>query len=440
MGVPMIGRIVCRRLRTVLQAVALCGLTPVFVLCAAGCAAAAWGGGVAAAQALTVDTNGKGGIVSNGSIDRQYAQIVPTHVDLPKAGINPKTRMLLIRAIQSEQGFAMRPFPRGHKGLTLAANGNLDPAGQGYLNMVIEQGLSAKPGSRVVITDIKVEHAKIILALNGGPDAKHRFLRHIQIGVGTPMGTPNVDPDIASQAGNPVGARLTLTFAGQVPDLTAEQLKSLLAPLISFDVKSPIQAYTDTLPPELKQEILNHKVLVGMSIDMVLYAMGQPLSKSREMDGQMPFEEWVYGTPPQDVNFVRINGNRVIRVAVAKDGKPMQIFTTDVVSPMLLAGGNPAQAAPQHVRIIREGDVEDDPDKRAPKAAPSLRNPGETLPNDRGNDVMRPVQPPRPHTDEQLGVNPDEQPSTSPDASQPAPSSTGAPAQKPAPAATAQPN
>ena len=59
-----------------------------------------------------------------------------------------------------------------------------------------------------------------------------------------------------------------------------------------------------------------------MSTDMVLFAKGQPQSKIREMDGQMPFEEWIYGKPPEEVEFVRINGNRVIRVEIAKVGEP----------------------------------------------------------------------------------------------------------------------
>ena len=73
----------------------------------------------------------------------------------------------------------MRPFPRGHKGLTLVANGKLEPAGEAYLDMVISKGISAKPGDRVVLTDVKIEHSKIVFELNGGPDLKHRFLRHI---------------------------------------------------------------------------------------------------------------------------------------------------------------------------------------------------------------------------------------------------------------------
>jgi hypothetical protein len=243
------------------------------------------------------------------------------------------------------------------------------------------------------------------------------------------MGDPDIDPTIANAAGDPVGSRLTLTFADHVPELTPAQVKALLAPLISFDVKSPVQAFTDTLPTELKNAILGHKVLVGMTTDMVLFAMGQPTTKTREMDGQMPFEEWIYGTPPQEVDFVRINGNRVIRLEVARDGEALQIFTKDVVSAMMTTDGKPVITAQANTRTVRQGDVGPDTDKQAPSAPPSLRNPGETLPTDNTNvGVMRPVQFPKPHTDEQPGVNPDEQPSAPAAAGQPAPSSYPQPA------------
>jgi hypothetical protein len=387
------------------------------------CALAALLGAVTAdSQVITINTNGKGNVATTGPVDRRYAQIEPTHVALDKSELDPKTRLELIRSLESEQGFAMRPFPRGHKGLTLAANGKLEPAGESYLNMVTSEGLSAKPGARMVITDIKIDRSKIVFDLDGGPDAKHRFLRHIQIGAG-PMGDPDIDPSVADAAGDPVGSRLTLTFADHVPEITPKQVKDLLAPLISFDVKSPVKAYTDTLPPELKNAILDHKVLVGMTTDMVLFAMGQPTTRTREMDGQMPFEEWIYGTPPEVVNFVRINGNRVIRLEIARDGEPLQIFTKDVVTAMMTTDGKPVLAA--NTRTVHEGDVEPDPNKQAPAAPPSLRKPGETTTTDSDNPygnpnvgVMRPVQFPKPHTDQQPGANPDEQPST-PAAGQP---------------------
>ena len=391
-----------------------------------------------AAQVLTIDTSGKSNSTANGPIDRQYAQITPTKVDLPKAALDPKTRLMLIREMQSEQGFAMRPFPRGHRGLTLEANGKLVPAGEAYLNMVVSNGLSAKPGARLVITDIKVDRDKIVLDLNDGPDAKHRFLRHVQIGMGPDMGDPDVDPSIADEQGDPAGSRLTVTFRNYVPELTSHQFKELLAPLISFDVKTPIQAFTDTLPPALKKAILDHQVLVGMSTDMVLFAKGRPQTKSREMDGQMPFEEWIYGTPPEEVDFVRVNGNRVIRVEIAKDGEPLQVFTKDVVSAMLRTDGTPVLTAQSNTRVVREGDVEIDPNKQEAAPPPTLRNPGEQLPAGQNTGTMRPVQMPKPHNDDdQLGANPDEQQQTPATSQQPS-QSNGQPSATPAQPANSQ--
>jgi hypothetical protein len=368
------------------------------------------------AQVLTIDTSGKGTASTNAPVDRRYQQITPTHVDLAKTELSPKTRIEIERVMQAEQGFAMRPFPRGHKGLTLVANGKLEPAGEAYLNMVVSDGLCAKPGDRLVVTDIKIERNRMVFDLNGGPDFKHRFLRHIQIGADPDYGN-SVVPDEA----DPTGARLSLVFKDHVPEMTGADVKALLAPLISFDVKTPIQAFTDTLPDPLKEAILSHQVWVGMSTDMVLYAKGQPQNKTREMDGQEPFEEWIYGKPPQDVDFVRINGNRVIRVEIAKMGQPLEVFTQDKVEGLMRSDGTPVMAA--NTRTVREGDVEKDPNKQAADAPPSLRQPGETLPDDQNHDtgVMKPVHFPKPQPDAQPGQNPDDQPP----APASAPASTG---------------
>jgi hypothetical protein len=400
--------------------------------------------GAATAQVVTVDT--RTGAVTNDTttvsapVDRRYQQIAPTHVPLTKSELDAKTRLELIRLLDAEQGFAMRPFPRGHKGLTLAANGKLEPAGEAYLNMVTSEGLSAKPGDRLVLTDVKIEHAKIVFEINGGPDPKHRFWRHVQIGMG-----PQIDP-MVQEVGNdqePVGARLTLAFEGHIPELTCADVKALLAPLISFDLKTPIQAFTDTLPAKLKDAILSHHVLVGMSTDMVLFAKGAPETKTREMDGQMPFEEWIYGRPPQPVEFVRFNGNRVIRLEVAKMGETPVIFTKDEVEGLMRTDGTPLEASNRNTRAVKMGDVERDPDTQAPAAPPSLRNPGDKPPTDDARTgVMKPVQFPKPNPDTQpaspsssnSGAQPPSNVQQPPaDASQPAPA-------KPAPANASPPN
>jgi hypothetical protein len=396
--------------------------------------------------AAQITVNSKTGVVTNdgdgkamNTVDRRYQQITPTKVPLTKSELDPKARLELLRVMQSEQGFAMRPIPRGHKGLSLEANGKLEPAGEAYVAMVTSAGLTAKPGDRVVITDVKFDRSKIVFDLNGGPDAKHRFLRHVQLGTG-PVMNPVVQQ---GDDQDPVGGRLTLTFQNHVPELTGPDVKALLAPLISFDVKTPIQAYTDTLPPKLKDAILSHHVLVGMSTDMLLFAKGAPENKSREMDGQMPFEEWIYGKPPSEVDFVRINGNRVIRVEVAKMGESPVVFTKDEVEGLMRTDGTPID--PQTTqRVAKMGDVERDPDKEAPSAPPSLRNPGESLPADDDKNregPMKPVQFPKPAQNPPPAAQPGAQPGANPDGvpdAQPATGSQAAPANG-SPPGSAQP-
>jgi hypothetical protein len=410
------------------------------------------------AQVITIDS--KTGAVTNGTsghagtVDRRYAQIEPTKVPLTQSELDAKTRLELIRLLQSEQGFAMRPFPRGHKGLTLNANGKLVPAGEEYLSMVTSEGLSAKPGDRVVLTDIKFEHSRIVFQLNGGPDKKHRFLSHIELGTGQVM-----NPVAQADGQDPVGARLTLAFPKGVPDMTDKDVKALLAPLISFDVKTPVEAFTDTLPTKLKEAILNHHVMVGMSTDMVLFAKGAPEIKSREMDGQMPFEEWIYGKPPKEVDFVRINGNRVIRVEIAKTGEEPVIFTKDEVEGLMRTDGTPVETASSNTRTVEEGDVVRNPDTQAPATPPSLRKPGEEAPDKLPNQddpgkrvgVMLPVQFPKQKPDESPDASglprspqPDEAapaapttPTTQTNGSQPKPADPAPPAA--APPANTQP-
>jgi hypothetical protein len=371
------------------RALLLAGVCPLMATCLSG---------VAAAQAITIDTH-TGANKGTGTVDRRYAQIQPTNVPLDKSELDPKTRSELIRVMQAEQGFAMRPFPMGRKGLTLEANGKLAPAGEPYLNMVTEFGICAKPGDRVVLTDVKFDRNKIIFDLNGGPDLKHRFLRHIQLGGGGSM-----NPVVQDDGQKATGARLTLEFKGHVPELTGIQVKALLAPLISFDVKTPIQAFTDTLPAKLKDAILNHDVMVGMTTDMVLFAMGQPQRKVREVEGQMPFEEWIYGAPPKPVEFVRINGNRVIRVEIAKVGEAPEIFTRDEVEGLMRTDGSPLVAAGQQgTRTVKMGDVERDPDKQAPAPPPTLTAPGDKRPDYAGQNqpgAMKPVEFPKQKPDD----------------------------------------
>ena len=55
-----------------------------------------------------------------------------------------------------------------------------------------------------------------------------------------------------------------------------------------------------------------------MNRDMVMAAKGRPPKKIREKDGETEYEEWIYGDPPQDVDFVRLVGDEVVRLEIMK--------------------------------------------------------------------------------------------------------------------------
>ena len=232
-------------------------------------------------------------VVTSDQFEGRFLTFTPTNVELPTRPATERTRLELERALASEQAFAMRPLPLASKGLVLNANGDLAPSGAEYIKELNAKGVSAKPGDRVVVTELKFKPDKLIFELNGGPDQKHKYLSHVEIGAGG-MGAP-----LARDTGEPVGSRITLVFEHGVPDLTGVQVKALLAPILGFGQKSPAEAYSQSLPPLLRTAVLEHRVLVGMNTEMVLHAVGQPQQKMREHDGQTPFEEWIYGTPPQ---------------------------------------------------------------------------------------------------------------------------------------------
>ncbi len=292
--------------------------------------------------------------------------IKPTHVQLPGDRMTERGRRELIRNLDAEQGFAHLALPVSPD-LVLRANGPLTANPNDYKKMLYEKGIAASPGDRVVITAMEVKPDRIVLDFNGGPYLKHRFLRHVSMGNSS-------TPVVAVNDDRATGTRITLLFEGFVPELTAPEIKALLAPMVDFGVKSSEQAYADTLPDPIKESVAAHEVLVGMNHRMVLAAMGAPESKVRDQPTGDPkggqYEEWIYGHVPQTIRFVRFVGDRVTMVEIAALGKPIEIHDKDE-----LGGLNP----PDLTREIAMGDKAPNQDEH-PSAPPTLRRPGEAVP------------------------------------------------------------
>jgi hypothetical protein len=240
----------------------------------------------------------------------------------PRQPMSQQTRFYIIRGLQSEIAFARQPFPMGTKGLTLREDGTVTPSGPQLDKEMAVLGPAVRPGDRVRITNVMIAKNYILFELNGGPKKKKKWYQHIQVGAsaGGPMVT---NPQQEPPPDNPRGTLLTLAFKDFVPEIAPEALKQMLRPVLDFSSKSAAEAYLDTIPPKAKEAIKNHQVLVGMNQDMVIYAKGRPEKKIRETDDHgQPYEEWIYGQPPEDVEFVRFSGAEVVQVKIMKvDGE-----------------------------------------------------------------------------------------------------------------------
>ena len=143
-------------------------------------------------------------------VQSEHQQNLPpfqaTQVKLDQRKLTPRARRELIVAFTAEQGFARRPLPLDSHGLVLHANGELKPDGLDYEEQLQKHGISSKAGDRLVISDIKIDSGKIVFEFNGGPDHKHKYLRHIEIGGG--LGS------VAHRAGRRAGAGGLAAHAG----------------------------------------------------------------------------------------------------------------------------------------------------------------------------------------------------------------------------------
>jgi len=277
--------------------------------------------------------------------------------------------MDLIRAFNSELVYIRSPFPMGKTGLILKG-GQLTPSGDELQRMIAMWGPAVKPGDQARISEILVKNDRIHFEINGGAVKRQKWYQHIQFGGGG--GMTSIAP--SDPNANPRGSYVDLVFNGYVPELDPQQLKDLLRPVFDFNAKSAVEAYLDTLPPKIREAIKQHQILVGMNRDMVMAAKGRPPKKIREREGDVDYEEWIYGEPPQDVDFVRLVGNEVVRLEIMKvDGQKVVRAEkeVDLEQPTVAKGSAEPQVRPPNAPSLRRPGEEADPAAgRAPMSGP----------------------------------------------------------------------
>jgi len=270
--------------------------------------------------------------------------------------LTPQTKLLIMRDLTAERVFVRTPLPMGERGLAIK-DGKVSPSEQQVEALIIQHGFAARPGDRVVITNVLIKEKSIVFEINGGGKKHEKWYQHVELGAnGTTAPVGGAPKSLEAK-----GSSVTLEFDKYVPELTGEQVRDMLAPVFDFKALNQAEAYQKTLPPKVQEAIKNHKVLVGMDRDMVIYAKGRPPRKIRDKDDSgVDYEEWIYGNPPEEVDFVRFQGIFVSR---------LEIMTVD---------GEKIVRTEKEVDLqSQENEVAAKKSEQKPADAPTLLRPGE---------------------------------------------------------------
>jgi hypothetical protein len=249
---------------------------------------------------------------------------------LPSLGVANKLKdedkIELTRGLVAEYATAKVLLPRSKKPLEFDASGTWDKSE--WAEAAKQTGPAARTGDTVQVTKISIDEDKLVLEINHGLKRGGHWYDHVQVGMGGPIGQPKQDGD--SNAAS--GTYIAILFHKPLEPMKASDVKKMLAPILDFERRTATTLYVDTLTPEMKQAVENKRVIVGMTRDQVILAVGRPAHKSRETnkDG-VEEEDWVYGMAPGKITFVTFVGEKVTKVKDEYAGLGTEVSDPTVV-------------------------------------------------------------------------------------------------------------
>jgi hypothetical protein len=228
------------------------------------------------------------------------------HADSKK--LTEDQKIELLRGLMAEYAKIKVFLPRSKKPLEITSDGQWDKAK--WAEAGKEMGPAGRVGDLIQVTHVDIEKDRIVLELNNGVKSGKRWYDHIEIGMGTT--TQPISQGPATSA--PAGTNIALTFGGPIGEVTSDEVKKMLAPVLDFEKESVTKDYVESLPEPIKQAVKAKKAVEGMNRDQVLLAVGRPLRKVRETKEGAEYEDWIYGEPPGRVTFVTFSGDKVVKV------------------------------------------------------------------------------------------------------------------------------
>jgi hypothetical protein len=247
-------------------------------------------------------------------VESDQAQAKPAST--PNQPLQESTKLTLIRFVSGEFAKAVKALPAGKEGFNLAVD---TPLNTELLDRAVAtHGAAVNSGDNVQITGLQFRGRQIIVDVNGGGRGKHHWRDHIQIGMGGPFPTMQ---STSQETGPPglqpgMGSTIFLEWSKFVPEMTPDELKQVLSPILNFQKeRSASVQWIDTLPPEMKKAIQERRPVVGMDREELIAAIGKPDHKVRERDSDgNEIEDWIYGQPPSKTIFVRFQGDHVTKI------------------------------------------------------------------------------------------------------------------------------
>jgi hypothetical protein len=224
------------------------------------------------------------------------------------AQVSRDAKFELLRKVIAEQAAARIAMPFGTEGVELTDSGTINQ--QKLDQQIRKSGASIEPGKVVSVTGLDIEDNSIVVELDGGGKNSKKWYERIQVGVGSQ--TTPVSRDNEQRA---KGSKVVLKFAKKVPEeLTPDQLKELLDPVLDFNKHNFLKTGLESLPPEFQEAVKAKEARIGMDRSTVLMALGRPSKKVRETVDGVEQEDWIYNGPGLHAQFVTFADNVVIKI------------------------------------------------------------------------------------------------------------------------------